>query len=166
MNAEQVADRIEIQKNVWDYANAVDLKAFDGLRELFVDGGTITYGRKARSVPDAIAWLKEQFAKPSIRGYCHMMGNMWIDIRGDAARTMTRCLNPMEFIQADGQVQLWFNGIWYYWTHQRTTGGWRLSAGGPHAENFDAPNGRKPKHFGWSTPPYPPVRPSPLTQPH
>ena len=161
MKLDEIGDRLEIQKNVWDYANAIDFRRYDDLDRLFVPKGSITYGKRAMPLAEAKVWLKQQFDRPVIRSYYHLMGSMWIEVRGKEADSMTRCLNPMEFVQPDTQLRLWFNGMWYHWRHALTRAGWRLVAGGPHAEGFAPKGGRAPESFGWSTAPYSASAPSP-----
>lgn len=150
MSLQEMSDQLEIQKNVWDYSNAVDLKDFDALDDVFTPDARISYGEKEMSLPEAKAWLKQALTTPHIRGYYHLMGNMWIKVTGDTAESRTRCFNPMEFIQPDGQVRLWFNGIWYHWKHVRTPKGWRISSRWPE------PAGGHLKSFDWTTPSFPP----------
>lgn len=144
----EMSDRLEIQQNLWDYANAVDFREFDLLDRVFTADAQITYGDKLLSLAEAKRWLSNALNQPHVRGYYHLMGNMWIQVDGDTAQSRTRCLNPMEFLDAEGGARLWFNGIWYHWEHVRTDAGWRIKRRLVHA-------GESWRSFGWATPPFP-----------
>lgn len=147
LSLQEMSDRLEIQQNVWDYANAVDLGEIDALDDVFVPEARLRYGGREMTYPEAKEWLRKALSNPAIRGYYHLMGSMRIRVMGDVAESLTRCFNPMEFIQKDGQVRLWLNGIWYHWRHVRTPRGWRIIGHWPQPV--------RRKVFDWSTPPYP-----------
>ena len=150
----QMSDRLEIQKNVWDYANAVDFLDFDLLDRVLTPDARVSYGKTAMSVPEAKTWLARNLTVPALRGYYHLMGSMWIELKGDVAESLTRCFNPMEFSRPGGQVSLWFNGIWYHWMHRRTPAGWRIS--GQWEGPSGLPGGKVPgRPLDWHTPDFP-----------
>ncbi len=55
----------------------------------------------------------------------HMMGNIRLEITGDAATGRSICLNPMT-VEKDGQQQQFFLGFWYEDEFVRTAMGWRI----------------------------------------
>lgn len=148
LSLREISDRLEIQQNLWDYANAVDLQEFDALDAVFTPDARLSYGSRELSLGEAKTWLREALTGPGVQGYFHMMGAVSIELRGDTAESRTRCFNPMEFAQKDGQIRLWLNGIWYHWQHVRTPQGWRIARRLP-------PETHMRRAFGWSTPPFP-----------
>ncbi|HLG87559.1 MAG TPA: nuclear transport factor 2 family protein [Alphaproteobacteria bacterium] len=149
-----MSDRLEVQKNIWDYANAVDFLDFAIFDTLFLPGAKLRYGETDLTVAQAKKWLEDKLTVPPLKSYYHMMGSMWIKVRGDIAESLTRCFNPMEFAQPNGQASLWFNGIWYHWKHMRTSAGWRIAGSwdGPSG----LPGGRVPgRPLDWYTPDFP-----------
>ena len=156
----EMSDRLEIQGNIWDYANAIDFLDFATFDRLFVPDAKLRYGELEMTVVEAKRWLEEKLTVPPLRSYYHMMGSMWIEVLGDVAESLTRCFNPMTFAQEDGQISLWLNGIWYHWKHRRTSAGWRIAGvwDGPSG----LPGGRVPAHpLDWRTPDFPADRQGP-----
>lgn len=142
-----LADRLAIQQNLYDYADAVDLRDFDLLDRVFVPDARISYGNQIFNREQAKQWLRDSLSAPGVGGYYHLMGHVSVQLEGDSATSRTRCFNPMEFFDEDGQARLWFNGLWYHWRHVRTADGWRIAERLP-------PERRSYRSFGWTTPPF------------
>lgn len=142
----EMSDRLEIQKNLWDYAIAVDTKDFAALDGVFTEDAKLDYGRGIMSRAEAKDWLARSLGRPEIRGYYHLMGHMRIRMLGDdEAESLTACYNPMEFLQPDGRASLWLNGIFYSWRHLRTAAGWRITKRLPNSSGL--------KGYRYSLPP-------------
>src|SRR5581483_1297752 len=54
---QEMSDRLEIQSNVWDYANAIDLQAWDMLDDVFMPDAEITYGGVLLKGPAIKDWF-------------------------------------------------------------------------------------------------------------
>jgi len=151
MQAAELADRLAIQKNIGDYADALDLKRWDLLDEIFTADAQISFGGQSMDREEAKRWLRQELSDPSLRGYLHMVGNLRITLMGDQADSIAHVFAPLEKI-TNGAVQLGFNGLWYAWRHIRTPKGWRIAGSLDHWAK------RKPDwqpgFYGWVTPPY------------
>jgi hypothetical protein len=150
--AVELADRLAIQKNVGDYADALDLKRWDLLDEVFTDDARISFGGRTMSLDAAKEWLRRELSDPSLRGYLHMVGNLRITLIGDEAESIAHVFAPLEKVTT-GKARLGFNGLWYAWRHVRTPKGWRI---GGSLEHWAKPKPDwQPGFYGWVTPPYP-----------
>jgi hypothetical protein len=159
MTLQEISDRLEIQQNLWDYSNAVDLQDWDLYRRVFLPTATDFYdfnGRVLRSVDEAIAWLQEVMTSPPIIGFQHIMGNLWIDLRGDEAESFTHCFNPQQYVQPDGEtVSLHLQFHYYHFRHVRTPEGWKIANGAEGPWVGPTALGRMPQHSTsrWAAPP-------------
>jgi len=150
---QEMSDRLEIQSNVWDYANAIDLQAWDMLDDVFMPDAEITYGGVLLKGPAIKDWFRQNLTKPELRGYCHMMLEPRIEIKGDVAKSLTRCLNPMEATLSDQRRQARYHFVWYHFHHVRTPQGWRIE------RRLPDPAGVRDIH--WETPPFAAARANP-----
>lgn len=141
LSLRDISDQLEIQQNLWDYANAVDMHDYDLLDRVFLADARIHYGNQWFNREEAKQWLRTALDAPSVGPYFHLMASMRIEIDGDQATSHTRCFNPMELHDEAGQARLWLSGLWYHWRHVRTQEGWRISERLPDGQVF-----------GWATP--------------
>jgi hypothetical protein len=147
----ELADRLAVEKNVRDFAYALDLRRWDLLDQLFTADAQIGFGGRLMSLEEAKGWLRQQLGNPSVRGYLHMVGNLRITLMGDQAESIAHVFAPLEMV-ASGQARLGFNGIWYAWRHVRTPSGWRIAGSN---DQWARPKPEwQPGFFGWVTPPY------------
>src|SRR5687768_1817529 len=110
MTPEEISDRLELQKLVVDYANALDARAFDRLDRIFTADAQIDYtamGGIAGPYPKIKAWLPEAL-KP-FQAYMHLVGNLSFEIDGDTASGQVACINPM-VLPVLGTIYM---GLWY-----------------------------------------------------
>ena len=126
MTIAELSDRQEIQRNVWDFSNAIDLQVWDMLDEVLTLDAQISYDGVALVGPEIKSWLRQTLTRPDLRGYCHMMLDPRIAITGDSAESLTRCLNPMEGLLPDERRQVRYHFVWYHFQHVRTASGWRI----------------------------------------
>src|ERR1700754_5238643 len=96
LSLEEISDRLEIQQLLIDYSTAIDTRQFDDLDRVFTPDAYIDYsamGGIDGPYPDVKAWLKEVL--PNFPAYMHMVGNVDIQLNGDAATSRTMLFNPM-----------------------------------------------------------------------
>ena len=128
LDLQEISDRLEIQNQLVCYANALDLRDFDRLDEVFTPDAYIDYralGGVDGSYTRIKAWLQPILA--NFPAYFHLNANMEITLDGDEARSRTLCFNPMETPLPDGGTQVMFLGLWYRDHWVRTPAGWRIS---------------------------------------
>lgn len=133
LSLQEISDRFELQDLCWRYAEAVDSKNFDLLREVFTQDAYIDYvecGGIAGDLETIIAWLKEVFEPEIHPNHQHLNGNMQIKVDGDMATGRIMCFNPQEAgpaITGSDETQVYFCGLWYVDDYVRTDDGWRMS---------------------------------------
>ena len=127
LSIQEISDRLEIQRLMVDYANAIDSRNFDALDRVFTADAYIDYramGGIDGRFSAVKAWLKQALAK--FPHYQHLVGNMDIHIDADAATSRTACFNPMMTTLPGGGSQVMFLGLWYLDKFVRTPSGWRM----------------------------------------
>jgi len=128
LNLQQISDRLEIRQLMIAYATALDTRNFDAWDDVFTPDAYIDYratGGIDGRYPDVKIWIKKVMT--SFPNYYHMLGNMDIDIRGDAATGRTICFNPTALKSSQGEPQVMFIGLWYVDKFVRTAAGWRIN---------------------------------------
>lgn len=123
-----LSDRAEIRALIVRYSNALDARRFEWLDEVFTHDAWIDYratGGIAAHYPAIRNWLPPAVAV--FPHMCHLIGNISIMLEGDAARSRSLCLNPVEVPLPPGGSQVMFLGMWYRDSLQRTPRGWRMS---------------------------------------
>jgi hypothetical protein len=124
-----LADRLELQQLVIDYANAIDLRQWDRLDRVFTPDAYIDYrvmGGIDGKYPQVKAWLAGALA--NFPAYMHLTGNFSCEIAGDSATGLTACFNPMAVPSpTGGDPDVMFLGLWYEDRYVRTPAGWRIA---------------------------------------
>jgi len=127
MDIRALSDRFEIQDLLVAYTQAIDQKDFDALDDLFTEDAIIDYteaGGAKGNLTEIKSYLARALEKfPSMQ---HMLGLPQIKIDGDRATARTLCFNPM-VTEIDGDRNVFFVGLWYDDTLQRTDKGWRIA---------------------------------------
>ncbi len=124
---QELSDRFEIQDLLYRYAELIDRKQFDGLRDVFHEKSHIDYSAFGGSVGDreeTIAFLKK--AMKLFPNTQHLNANVQITLDGDQARGRVMCLNPQQMTLPDGGSQVFLLGLWYVDEYRRTESGWRI----------------------------------------
>ncbi len=127
LTLEQISDRMELERLVIDYANAIDERAFDHLDQVFTAEAYIDYrpmGGIDGPYPKVKAWLPQALA--SFPSFMHFVGNLTFDIQGNEATGKVACFNPMVISKPDGGTETMFFGLWYLDRYRRTAQGWRI----------------------------------------
>ena len=127
LSQQEISDRFEIQDLLYHYADIIDRKAADELRDVFTADAHIDYSAFDGSVGDletTIAFLKE--ALPAFPNSQHLNANMQIKVNGDTAEGRVMCFNPMEMAMGEGESHVFMLGLWYVDKYVRTDKGWRI----------------------------------------
>jgi len=130
LSQQQLSDRLEIQDLVFHYADLIDTKQFDQLRdEVFTADAHIDYSAMGGSVGDleeTITFLKAAVTDALFPNTQHLNANVQVVLDGDQANGRVMCFNPMEMTMPDGGTQTYFLGLWYVDAYRRTADGWRI----------------------------------------
>ena len=123
MDAQALADRLEIHELLARYARGVDDRDWDLYRSVFTDDAHIDYtsaGAIAGTRDEVTSFLEQGFA--TIPWSQHYITNIEVDLDGDAAHVRAMFYNPM---QLPGMDEPSFCGGFYHHDLVRTPGGWR-----------------------------------------
>ncbi|HKY91882.1 MAG TPA: nuclear transport factor 2 family protein [Nevskiaceae bacterium] len=127
---EALADRVELEALVTEYAQAIDDRAWDRLDQVFTPDAQIDYtamGGIKGSYPEIKKWLGEALA--FFPGFMHLCGNFRFQVTGDTATGSIACFNPMIVPRQDQSgADTMFLGLWYEDRYVRTAQGWRIAA--------------------------------------
>ena len=127
---EELSDRLEIQDLVFHYADLIDTRQFDRLRdEVFTADAHIDYsafGGSVGGLEDTIAFLKASLTPEVFPTHQHLNANVQVTLDGDTATGRVMCFNPMN-MQVGEETQVFFLGLWYVDEYRRTHKGWRIS---------------------------------------
>ena len=130
LSQQQLSDRLEIQDLVFHYADLIDSKQFDQLRdEVFTTDAHIDYSAMGGSVGDleeTITFLKAAVTDALFPNTQHLNANVQVVLDGDQANGRVMCFNPMVMTMPDGGEQTYFLGLWYLDQYRRTGQGWRI----------------------------------------
>lgn len=127
LSHQELSDRFEIQDLLYRYAELIDGKRFDELRDVFHEDAHIDYSAFGGSVGDreqTIAFLKK--AMKLFPNTQHLNANPQIRVDGDTARGRVMCLNPQQMALPGGGTQVFLLGLWYVDEYRRTPAGWRI----------------------------------------
>jgi hypothetical protein len=131
LSVQQLSDRFEIQDLVFHYADLIDRKQIDTLRnDIFTDDVYIDYSAMGGSVgnlEETLAFLKASLTNELFPNTQHLNANVQVELDGDRATGRVMCFNPMEMALPDGTVHTFFLGLWYVDEYRRTDLGWRIS---------------------------------------
>ena len=126
LSIQEISDRLEIQDLVFHYADVIDRKDFDALRDVFTEDAHIDYSEMGGAVgnrEEIISFLKEVMGR--FPNYQHLNANVQIFLDGDTASGRILCFNPMEIGGGSG-TQTFMMGLWYVDGYVRTADGWRI----------------------------------------
>jgi hypothetical protein len=127
---EALADRVELEALVTEYAQAIDDRAWDRLDHVFTPDAQIDYtamGGIKGPYPEVKKWLGEALAH--FPGFMHLCGNFRFQVTGDTATGSVACFNPMVVPKPDQSgTDTMFLGLWYEDRYVRTAQGWRIAS--------------------------------------
>jgi hypothetical protein len=131
LSQQELSDRFEIQDLVFHYADLIDTKQIDRLRdEVFTEDAHIDYGVMGGSVGDVdttLEFLNAALTDELFPNSQHLNANVQISLDGDSATGRVMCFNPMEMTIGESEKQTYFIGLWYVDEYRRTERGWRIS---------------------------------------
>ena len=130
LSHQELSDRLEIQDLVFHYADLIDRRSFDELREVFTEDAHIDYSAFGGSVAgreETIAFLQAALGPELFPNTQHLNANVQVKVDGDSASGRVMCFNPMQMALPEGGSQVFFLGLWYLDEYRRTPGGWRIS---------------------------------------
>lgn len=129
LSAQEISDRLEIQDLVFHYADLIDTRQFDRLRdEVFTADAHIDYSAMGGSVgglEETIEFLKASLTPEVFPNHQHLNANVQVRVDGDTATGRIMCFNPMA-MAAEGGEQMMLLGLWYVDEYRRTANGWRI----------------------------------------
>ena len=132
LSQQEISDRFEIQDLCYRYAELIDRKEFDALRdEVFTQDAHIDYsvfGGSVGALEDTISFLSQALTESTFPAHQHLNANLQIQVNGDEATGRIMCFNPQELSLPDGGSQLFMLGLWYVDSYRRTPAGWRISS--------------------------------------
>lgn len=123
---QELSDRLEIQDLITAYSHAIDFHRWDELDDIFTTDARLDFtasGGEAGTLPEMKDWLARTLAL--FAGHQHLIATSRIELAGDRATGISLCHNPM-WLDADGQRQVLFVGLWYEDEFVRTDFGWRI----------------------------------------
>lgn len=126
LSLQEISDRMEIQDLLYAYAEIIDQKDFDKLRDIFTEDAFIdysVYGGAAGGLEEIISFLEE--AMTVFPNTHHLNANVQIKVDGDTGSGKVMCFNPQEMDLGE-TVQTFMLGLWYIDEYQRTDQGWRI----------------------------------------
>jgi hypothetical protein len=127
LSMQEMSDRFEIQDMLYRYADIIDRKSIDELRDIFTVDAHIDYSAFGGSVGDlesTLVFLKE--ALPAFSASQHLNANIQITINGDTATGRVMCFNPMEMPLGE-EKKVFMLGLWYVDEYRRGPSGWQIS---------------------------------------
>jgi 3-phenylpropionate/cinnamic acid dioxygenase small subunit len=130
LSQQELSDRFELQDLVFHYADLIDSKQFDQLRDdVFTADAHIDYSAMGGSVGDleeTVEFLKAAVTDELFPNTQHLNANVQVKLAGDRATGRVMCFNPMQMGMPDGGTETFFLGLWYVDEYRRTEAGWRI----------------------------------------
>jgi SnoaL-like domain len=126
MDLQELSDRQEIVDLITRYTRAVDTRSWDELDEVFTEDAVLDYspvGGPADAPAVVKPWIEQGLA--GFDRYQHIIGQVSIELDGDAARATAYFTNPMVSVDPEGNEKLWEVGGYYRHELRRTAEGWR-----------------------------------------
>ena len=128
MTLHDITDLIEIDDLLTRYATAVDTKDWDLYATCFTPDAFIDYtaaGGIKGTLVEVTAWLAQVL--PLFAMTQHVISNRVVVLEGDVATSRSCFFNPMGLSDANGGLQLFFDGGYYNDKLVRTANGWRIA---------------------------------------
>ena len=130
LSQQELSDRFEIQDLCYRYAEIIDGKDFDALREeIFTADAHIDYsvfGGSVGGLEDTIDFLKQALTNELFPSHQHLNANLQVQLQGDEASGRIMCFNPQEISLGEENSQVFMLGLWYLDKYVRTAEGWRI----------------------------------------
>jgi 3-phenylpropionate/cinnamic acid dioxygenase small subunit len=130
LSQQELSDRFEIQDLVFRYAQLIDSRDFEALRDVFTADVHVDYSAMGGGVGDleqTISFLQAAVTAELFPNTQHLNANVQVTLDGDRASGRVMCFNPMEMAMPDGSTQTFFLGLWYVDEYRRESEGWRIA---------------------------------------
>ena len=130
LSQQELSDRFEIQDLVFRYAQLIDSRDFEALRNVFTADAHVDYSAMGGSVgnlEETLDFLQAAVTAELFPNTQHLNANVQVTLDGDRASGRVMCFNPMEMAMPDGSTQTFFLGLWYLDEYRRESAGWRIS---------------------------------------
>ena len=131
LSQQEISDRLQIQDLVYHYADLIDRKQIQRLREeVFTEDVHVDYSAMGGSVgglDETIDFLESALTNELFPNSQHLNANVQIAVDGDRATGRVMCFNPMEMSLPEGGTCTYLLGLWYIDEYRRTGRGWRIS---------------------------------------
>jgi 3-phenylpropionate/cinnamic acid dioxygenase small subunit len=128
MDANYLADRLEISDLLNRYADAVDRRDWEQWATCFTPDAKIDYsasGGASGDLGEVRQWLSDTMKLFAMTQ--HFVTNSQVDINGDEATGRAYFYNPMTMTGADGGTDFLIVGGYYNDRFVRTPDGWRIA---------------------------------------
>jgi 3-phenylpropionate/cinnamic acid dioxygenase small subunit len=129
LSQQELSDRFEIQDLIYRYAELIDSKQFEELRNVFTADVHVDYsamGGGVGNLEETLAFLRAAVTTELFPNTQHLNANVQVVVDGDTATGRVMCFNPMQMAMPDGGSQTFFLGLWYLDQYRRTADGWRI----------------------------------------
>lgn len=129
LSQQELSDRFEIQDLIYRYAELIDSKQFEELRNVFTADVHVDYsamGGGVGNLEETLAFLWSAVTTELFPNTQHLNANVQVVVDGDTATGRVMCFNPMQMAMPDGGSQTFFLGLWYLDQYRRTADGWRI----------------------------------------
>ena len=129
LSQQELSDRFEIQDLLYRYAQLIDSRQFDELRDVFTADVHVDYsafGGGVGGLEPTLAFLRASLTPELFPNTQHLNANVQIEVDGDTATGRVMCFNPMQMALPGGGSQTFFLGLWYLDQYRRIGDGWRI----------------------------------------
>jgi ketosteroid isomerase-like protein len=127
LSHQEISDRLEIEQLLVHYCHAIDQHDWDAYRAVYTKDAVIddVSAGPDNSVDDMVEFLSGALERVVL--IQHAISTAKIEIDGDTASARTICHCPVVLERADGETQMFFQGLWYVDDLVRTPDGWKIS---------------------------------------
>ena len=129
LSPQDMSDRWEIQDLVFRYAELIDTRDIEGLRDVFSEDVHVDYsafGGSVGNLEETLTFLRAAVTNELFPNTQHLNANVQVTLAGDSASGRVMCFNPMEMALPGGERHTFFLGLWYLDEYRRTEQGWRI----------------------------------------
>jgi ketosteroid isomerase-like protein len=125
-SAEQVADELAVRAVLAGYCRGVDRRDWDLVRSCYHDDAHEDHGVYQGSAPGFVDWVRQRHEH--VTQSLHVLGNVFVELRGDHAFVESYALTFQESTSPDGVVTTSEGACRYVDRFERRAGDWRIAA--------------------------------------
>jgi ketosteroid isomerase-like protein len=127
LSVEEISDRMEIEQLLVRYCYAIDDRDWDAYRSVYTEDAVIddVSAGPGNSVEEMVEFLSRALER--VVQIQHAISTSLIDIDGDTASARTICHCPVVLEGNDGEIEMFFQGLWYVDELVRTPDGWKIA---------------------------------------